>query len=356
MDTPAFEAKKSVRSALSTLVLYFLFIVISSLTMVKPAQAAGTVIAPSWQGYISWAGAQQSTYLFATSEIKIDAMIESAFPEAVTRGKQFLHDLYAARGWNCPIRVEFPPTYGQSGGTYWIEYGGSCPYQSVGVATYEKMFIMGSCPAHSTGMTTCTCNDGYTPDTTQTSCVIAACPDHASGMPCTCDTGYKFDAAGTSCISTCPVDPLTPLDSAVQPYENGLIDIENETQATRDGAVCIVREARTRRIYPIIVSGYRPPAYQTHIREVYDKWQLLENNNDPACADTKRQVEFEFKRHSKFSYQPGNTSRHSSGLAVDIHLSDYTDADTIAAGCTIAGGGTMSRPVPNDRSHFESPR
>jgi uncharacterized protein YcbK (DUF882 family) len=142
----------------------------------------------------------------------------------------------------------------------------------------------------------------------------------------------------------------------VQPYEDGLVDMDNETQATRDGTACIVKEARTRRIYPKIVSGYRPPAYQTHIREVYDKWLLLENNNDSACADTKRQVEFEFKKHSKFSHQPGNTSRHSSGLAVDIHLLNYTDADIIAAGCTIVGGGTMSRPVPNDRSHFESPR
>jgi len=130
----------------------------------------------------------------------------------------------------------------------------------------------------------------------------------------------------------------------------------NETQATREGAACIVREARARYLSPQIASGYRPPAYQTHIREVYDKWQLLENNNDSVCADTKRQVENEFNKHSPFSHQPGNTSPHSSGRAVDIHLSDYTDADTIAAGCTIAGGGTMSRPVPNDRSHFESPR
>ena len=152
---------------------------------------------------------------------------------------------------------------------------------------------------------------------------------------------------------TCPITtPLTPLDPAVQPYEDGLKDMDNVTEATRAGAACIARAARARRprIIARLVSGYRPPAYQTHIREVYDKWQLLVNNNDPVCADTKRQVKTEFDRHSRFAHQPGTTSRHSTRTAVDISLSNYTEADAIAAECN------MSRPVPNDRPHFESPR
>ncbi|MBI3479073.1 MAG: D-alanyl-D-alanine carboxypeptidase family protein [Nitrosomonadales bacterium] len=165
---------------------------------------------------------------------------------------------------------------------------------------------------------------------------------------------YTPNPDGQTCSrsNACPVDPLTPIDPAVQPYENGFKDMINVTQATRDGAACIARAARAHRprIIARLVSGYRPPAYQTHIREVYDKWQLLMNNNDAACADIKRQVKAEFKYHSKFSHQPGKTSPHSSGRAVDIGLSDYKDADTIAAGCA------MFRTVPNDRSHFESPR
>lgn len=152
------------------------------------------------------------------------------------------------------------------------------------------------------------------------------------------------------CEAPCSVDPLVPIDPAVQPYEDGLIDMDNVMQATRDGAVCIVRATRVRRINPQIQSGYRPSAYQTHIREVYDKWQLLENNNEAACADIKRQVKNEFDHHGPFAHQPGVTSRHSSGRAVDISLSDYTDADTTAERCN------MSRPVPNDRSHFEPSR
>lgn len=92
------------------------------------------------------------------------------------------------------------------------------------------------------------------------------------------------------------------------------------------------------------------------IREVYDKWQLLENNYDAGCADIKSQVKTEFDRHAPFAHQPGNTSPHSTGLAVDISLTDYAAADTIASGCMVTGGGAMSRPVANDRSHFVSPR
>jgi hypothetical protein len=190
-------------------------------------------------------------------------------------------------------------------------------------------------------------------------CIIAlakqaVCPSNSSGSPCTCNTSFEPDATGTSCVpvpvATCPVHPLNPLDPAAQPYEDGLVDMANETDATRAGAACIVREARARHLHPQIESGYRPPEYQTHIREVYDKWQLLQDNNDSVCADTKVQVELEYMHHSPFSHQPGETSLHSSRLAVDIHLSDYTDADTIAAGCN------MSKPVANDRSHFESKR
>lgn len=45
----------------------------------------------------------------------------------------------------------------------------------------------------------CTCNTGFLPDSTATSCV-SACPAHASGTPCACDAGYQFDATRTSCI------------------------------------------------------------------------------------------------------------------------------------------------------------
>jgi hypothetical protein len=214
----------------------------------------------------------------------------------------------------------------------------------MGTGTKSFQVYYTTCPEHSKPAgSACACN-GLSDNDPNASNPINYVPDEPLRTSC-------VPAAPAVCtVNNVNVNKLTPLDPAVQPYEDGLIDMTNETQATRDGAACIVRVARARRLRPQIESGYRPPAYQTHIREVYDKWQLLQNNNDAACADTKSQVKVEFKKHSKFAHQPGNTSHHSSKQAVDIHLSDYTDADTIAAGCN------MSRPVANDRSHFESPR
>ncbi len=169
---------------------------------------------------------------------------------------------------------------------------------------------------------------------------LVSCPQPISGDP------YSYNGSTGKCerpADDCPITtPLTPLDPAVQRYEDGHLDLDNLTQATRDGAACIMRSPRAIQIE----SGYRPPAYQTHLREVYDKWQLLKNNNDAACADIKLKVEEEYIKH-QIVHQPGVTSRHSTGRAVDISLSSYATADAIAAGCG------MSRPVPNDRVHFE---
>jgi hypothetical protein len=290
MDMLAFDAKKFVRLALRSIVVCFLVIVVSALMMVKPAQASGNV--PPLLDYCLWSSLNpwvRPTCGFATADAACAVV-----------------GLPASANGGCP------------GGYY-----------------YWTVTSTLSCPANSTG----------TPEINPAYCT---CNSPTAADP----VNYVPDAAGTNCVAAvCPVaDPLKPLDPAVQPYEDGLVDMGNETQATREGAACIVREARARHLHPQIVSGYRPPAYQTHLREVYDKWQLLKDNNDSVCADTKRQVEIEFMKHSPFAHQPGNTSRHSTGRAVDIHLSDYTDADTIAAGCS------MSRPVANDRSHFVSPR
>ncbi len=52
MDAPAFEATIFVRSALLSIALYFSIILITSMMMVKPAHASGTVARPSGTNYV----------------------------------------------------------------------------------------------------------------------------------------------------------------------------------------------------------------------------------------------------------------------------------------------------------------
>ncbi|MDN3369087.1 D-alanyl-D-alanine carboxypeptidase family protein [Ralstonia pseudosolanacearum] len=154
---------------------------------------------------------------------------------------------------------------------------------------------------------------------------------------------------------TCPVATLTPItDPVALQHENGQYsgghpDLDHLTQATRDGTSCIVQHALAQapgtNVHP--TSGFRPPAYQRHIREVWDKWQQLQNNTNPACSSLKAAVHTEWMKHGPFAHQPGATSNHSSGNAVDIGGVPQGNADAIASQCN------MRRPVSNDRVHYE---
>jgi D-alanyl-D-alanine dipeptidase len=65
-------------------------------------------------------------------------------------------------------------------------------------------------------------------------------------------------------------------------------------------------------------SAYRPPAYQAHLQQVWDKWMQLRNNQSGACQDLRASVQQEFQRHHLLETQrPVNSSDHTRGLAFD---------------------------------------
>lgn len=152
-------------------------------------------------------------------------------------------------------------------------------------------------------------------------------------------------------VATCPVPPLMRVtDPEAVAHETGkyadLPDMSKLSEATITGAACIERAVNAAGGTATVTSGHRPPAYQTHLRDVWDKWQLLERNTDPACAALRKIVEKEKKRH-RMKFQPGRTSRHSSGTAVDIAGVPEQRADAIAASCR------MWRAVSGDVPHYE---
>ncbi|XHO07843.1 hypothetical protein ACEQUB_p01090 (plasmid) [Ralstonia syzygii] len=83
------------------------------------------------------------------------------------------------------------------------------------------------------------------------------------------------DYCATPPTQTCPVADLTPItDPVALQHENGQYsgghpDLDHVTQTTRDGTSCIVQHALAQapgtNVHP--TSGFRPPAYQRHIRE-----------------------------------------------------------------------------------------
>jgi hypothetical protein len=176
MDAPKFAATRLVRPAL---LFYILIVVISSMAMVKSAQASGTVASSTNNYAVGWSGG--GGYVNAATPAAACGPTSQMWGPVLT---QF------SWGWICTYTyrsdVGLPQSYW---GTTWTE---------------DVRYISPVCPAHSSG-TPCTCIDPYVPDSTGTSCVPPPppnCPAHATGTPpsCVCDAGYKFDAAGTSCV------------------------------------------------------------------------------------------------------------------------------------------------------------
>ena len=127
MDAPTFDAQRLVRPTLLSIALYLSIIVISSMTMVKPAQASGYVNPQSTYcvvfyyigGYV--AHACSSSYSAACSTLD---------------GASFSS---AACGNLCVI-------------------DSSCRTPAY-VGYDQNSSSTSSCPANSTGTTSCTCND-----------------------------------------------------------------------------------------------------------------------------------------------------------------------------------------------------
>lgn len=148
----------------------------------------------------------------------------------------------------------------------------------------------------------------------------------------------------------CPVAPLRPItDQLANEHENGRYvrnpDMDNVTAQVKVGAACIVQKAAGLQATARITSGFRPPAYQAHLREVWDKWKQLANNSSESCRVIKAEVQAHWVKHLLVR-QPVNSSNHSLGNAVDI--AGVPQADTIAASCN------MFRPEPvGDPVHFQ---
>jgi hypothetical protein len=100
----------------------------------------------------------------------------------------------------------------------------------------------------------------------------------------------------------------------------------------------------------VITSAFRPQAYQNHLREIWDKRQLLLTITTPECREIRDEVTTEFALHSLVA-RPANVSNHSNGNAFDARVRDLPAGQNID---TLAGQCNLTRPEPDaDPVHFE---
>ena len=153
-------------------------------------------------------------------------------------------------------------------------------------------------------------------------------------------------------IRTCPVAPLAPLtDADALRFENGdTVNIEGLQPDMREALGCLRTAAAADRGTLTVTSAYRPPTYQEHLREVWDKWRLLRDMRNAECDELRTQVRNEFTRHGLLSSQRPATAngRHTQGAAIDM-VSTLPTARFLA----LANRCHLVRPLPEaDPVHF----
>src|SRR3989344_1111423 len=161
-------------------------------------------------------------------------------------------------------------------------------------------------------------------------------------------------------VATCSVPQLTPiplLDADSQSFEAGnTIRTDRLLMTTRLGMECMQVLTSALGGNSILKSAWRPLAYQAHLREVWDTWDNLLKNKEPACQTLKSQVEAEMQKKHDLAptMQPGKAgpySPHYTGEAVDLSIQNLPSgwtADSMGAACG------MYRPWPQlDPAHFQ---
>jgi hypothetical protein len=153
-------------------------------------------------------------------------------------------------------------------------------------------------------------------------------------------------------VRSCVVPPLTEItDTDALHFENvDPIDEARLTSAMKTALSCLRQQVAGVSGTLTVTSAYRPPPYQQHLREVWDRWNDLRNLRDPDCEGLRAQVQQEFLRHKlKLAQRPASASgQHTQGQAFDAGwtLPSGTTIDVLAAHCN------LRRPIVKDPPHF----
>lgn len=197
---------------------------------------------------------------------------------------------------------------------------------------------------------------------------------------CSCPAGQMYPPGGPVwggpvCVpDTCPVDPLpdfpTPTTDACSASLEARLGLADPAVCPRipvmedkNGEPCLKKKLGDLGVpYAGPTSTIRTPAYQAHLKDVWDKWWEHGFVSDPtlyqACTARRTIVENEKNKHG-ISYDPIGTS-HNEGKAFDIsratvdRVPDVSGMLRQAPACNLRWGGDY-RDSPPDAVHFYTP-
>lgn len=151
----------------------------------------------------------------------------------------------------------------------------------------------------------------------------------------------------------CPVAPLKSIsDKDAQTFEEGggkEVDFDSLTEGTRNAFDCLKGAVEKAGGTVTRESGYRNQAYQSHLLEVYDKYQLLRNNKQKECQTIKQDVVREFLKHEIGERPSAGISNHTRGTAFDLSFSGVKNSQINA----FAKKCNLTRRSERGRHHFD---
>lgn len=152
----------------------------------------------------------------------------------------------------------------------------------------------------------------------------------------------------------CPVPHLTPLTDplAIRMEGGDRVIFDGLTTEMRQAVGCFENAISNAEGTFTITSAYRPPQYQQHLWEVWNRYDSLIYNRSPECSELRNQIIEEFTSHQLLRTQEPAIGRssHSDGIAIDANISLPVEQneDTIANNCE------LYRPLPQtDPGHFQ---
>jgi hypothetical protein len=103
-----------------------------------------------------------------------------------------------------------------------------------------------------------------------------------------------------------------------------------------------------------LTSAYRPPAYQAHLQNVWDKWMLeMRDVNVEQCQQLRSEVETEFREHGLLETQrPASISDHTRGMAFDATILLPRITRRINADALARRAGLFRPVAAQDPVHF----
>ena len=159
-------------------------------------------------------------------------------------------------------------------------------------------------------------------------------------------------------VSACTVEPIPPItdpdaiefEESMSPATSGLVPAMTRALTKFQQLVSAVGGTF------VLKSAYRPPAYQAHLQQVWNKWMEIRNNRLPGCQVLRAEVEAEFKGHHLIETQkPVNSSDHTRGLAFDatVDIPTLKKKKPVSLDRLAMLAGIMRPDVLRDPVHFK---